>query len=129
MKFVISEPTLSYSAILVIQFGQLCSYIFHLLFLILFAARLRQSVRIAFENKSKSKLTQQTDRTESENGTIKGTDSEVVLRLHSLYKPSILIIGSLRVEFERRHSWASFHLSGCFVGLLVFWKIHLAIVI
>ena len=71
-------------------------------------ARLRQPVRIAFENKSKSELAQQTDCSESQNGAINSAHLEVVLRLHFLYEPSVLIIWLLRIESECGHSWPPF---------------------
>ncbi len=49
IESVLSEPTFHDSPFFLVPFGQLCSFVFHLLFLILFTQKLTQPIRIALE--------------------------------------------------------------------------------
>jgi len=83
IESVFSDAAPSDSPFLVKPFRQFSFFVFHLVFLCL--ERSRQPVWIAFENKSKSKLAQQADCTESQNGAINSAHLEVVLRFCFLH--------------------------------------------
>jgi hypothetical protein len=107
---VLPDPAFSYSPFLIVPLGQLCSLVFHLLFLIFFTAKLAQPIGIAFENQSHGQLAQQTGHTEPQDGAIHGTEADALMRLYFFHQPSISIIRLLGIDSERGH----------FTGLLSF---------